>query len=763
MAGRIVSPRPLWRLATAVVVVAATASLPAVAQNDNEGAPADQPLSALVRIHLPLKGNADQALRSLLLRARDRLVDQARAQQDPRRPVLVLEIRPAPGAPPGGAGSQFERALALARFVAGREMTDVKTVAYLPESIRGHGVLLAIAAEEVMMAPEAEIAEAPGDQEGGETVVAAYREIADARRTFPEALAIGLVDPSVEVVQVESDEGIRFLLGQELEEYRREHDVIDIRRLAEQGTPARFTGREGREYGFVRFLASDRAAVAQALGVPTAALEEDQSLLVDWNPIILEIRGPVTPAMASELETSLGSELARGVNWICLRIDSAGGDLGASLQIASMFAALDRNSVRTVAYVPVEARGGAAVAALACDQLVMHADARLGAGPTTQNPPPAAEAADGEEGQLELPDWLPGNDDNQAEDRLQAAVASVRTSLADESDRPWSLLAAMIDSSIDLFIYRNRATGQEELMSPLEANSRPDSEDWIQGDAVDNDAGLVVVDGQRALELDVAWQVVESFDDLKDLFGIDIEPPIVELNWAQRLVQAMAAPWFATVLVMIGFVGVYVELRSPGLGIGGFIATVAFVLFFWSKALDQTAGWLEIMLFVTGIFFILMEVFVLPGFGIFGLGGGAMVLFALILASQTFVIPRTESDLAELRRSLTVVTAAGLGVLMIAFTARRYLPHAPIFNRIVLQPPRPEERIDLESRERVVDYAHLVGQAGTATTDLRPAGKARIGDALIDVIAESAPLDRGAEIVVVDAHASRVVVRAASA
>lgn len=759
MRGQIVAAGYRWHLLAAVALTAGSMSSSACGQ-EQEAAP-DQPLAALVRIHLPLKGNADQALRSTLLRARDRLVDQAEAAEDPRRPLLVLEITPAPGAPQGGAGSQFERALALARFLAGREMTDVKTVAFVPQSIRGHGVLLAIASEELMMAPDAEIAEAPGDEEGGETVVAAYREIADARRTFPEALAIGLVDRSVEVLQVESEEGVRFLLGNQFEEYQREHDVIGVQTLAEQGAPARFTGREGREFGFVRFLATDRAAVARSLGVPVEALEEDQSLLADWQPIILEIRGPVTPAMASELETSLGSELARGVNWICLRIDSAGGDLSASLRIASMFAALDRNSVRTVAYVPVEARGGAALAALACDQLVMHADARIGVGPTAVAAP---EENPAEEGPLGLPGLLPGDRGAQeADDQLLAAVNSLRMSLAQESDRPWSLLAAMIDPGVELFVYRNRATGQELLMSPLEANTRPDAEDWAQGEGVSDDAGEAVVDGQKAVDLEVAWQVVESFDDLKALFGIEIEPPLVELNWAQRLVQAMAAPWFATLLVMIGFIGVYVELRSPGLGVGGFIATVAFILFFWSKALDQTAGWLEILLFVTGIFFILMEVFVLPGFGIFGLGGGAMVLFALILASQTFVIPRTESDLAELRRSLTVVTAAGLGVLLIAFAARRYLPHAPIFSRIVLAPPRPEERIELESRERVVDYAHLVGQAGTAATNLRPAGKARIGDQLIDVIAESEPLDRGASIVVVDAHASRVVVRAASA
>ena len=71
------------------------------------------------------------------------------------------------------------------------------------------------------------------------------------------------------------------------------------------------------------------------------------------------------------------------------------------------------------------------------------------------------------------------------------------------------------------------------------------------------------------------------------------------------------------------------------MGIGGFVSAVAFMLFFWSKFLHGTAGWLEVLLFLGGVCFLLLEVLVLPGFGIFGLGGGAMILASLVLASQT--------------------------------------------------------------------------------------------------------------------------------
>ena len=82
-------------------------------------------------------------------------------------------------------------------------------------------------------------------------------------------------------------------------------------------------------------------------------------------------------------------------------------------------------------------------------------------------------------------------------------------------------------------------------------------------------------------------------------------------------------------------------------------------------------------------------------------------------------------------------------MIVLAFATRRYLPKAPLFNRMVLEPPPPEERVTLSHREALADYSHLVGRTGEAVTDLRPAGKALVDDNLIDVIALGEPLDRG--------------------
>ncbi len=693
--------------------------------------------AALVRVHLPLTGNADQVLRNRLLRTRDQLQTVASAQKSDSRPLLVIELAPRADDLDAGAGSLFERAYALARFLSSREMASVKTVAFVPRSVRGHGALLAFACEEIVMAPEALIGNDAALQQDGETsqtTIAGYREISDVRRTIPTALAIGIVDPQTEVLQIETETGIQFILKEDLEEFAEGREIVSQKVLVPVGTSAEFDGREGRQFGFVKYLASTREALAQAYDISADVLEEDQAHMTEWNPVIIDIQGKITSKVAGQIETLLGSNLEPGqVNWVGVRIDSAGGDLEACLRLATTLASLDANAVQTVAYVPSEAVGGAALVAMSCDRLVMHPTARL-------------------QGSTEKLDEA---------DRL-AVESSLSESLAPQTNHSWSMLAAMVDPEIELLEYQNKITGAKKIMSGEEMAALPDALNWQQPQPIAEAKGPLEFSGERALELDLAWRNVESFDELKEQFALSREPIVLEPNWALELIEALASPQFSVLLLLTGFAGLYLELRTPGLGLGGFIATVALVLFFWSKFLDGTSGWLEVLLFVTGMAFILLEVFVLPGFGIFGLGGGALIVSSLVLASLTFVAPHSESDMRELVGSMGSVVFAGAGFLVLVVLSNYFLPQVPVFRKMVLSPPPPEERAFMEKNESIVDYSNLIGLEGVATTHLRPSGKAEIDHQLLDVIAEGEALDAGEPIVVVDARGNRVIVRSAA-
>ncbi len=405
-------------------------------------------------MRLPLTGNADSRIKGAIQRVVDQLSRLPR--RDGRRPTLVLELSPQRGNAGFGEGTAFTRALSLANYLMRPEMSAVKTVAYIPRSIKGHGALIALACDQIAMHPDAELGEASIDEDSSRAIdpiiVGAYKEIVAAKRTVPQAVALGMVDRRLEVLKVETDQGAEFVLHDKLDELKKNHTIISQETIVPAGSLGSFTGREAREFGLL--VASDADALARGLALPVSAVQQDQSMMGDWRPVMLRIEGPITRRKVHQLETIIGTELRnRNVNWIGLSIDSAGGNLEDCLRLAETLAALDANEVQTVAYVPVETSGGAAIVALACDQLVMQPEAHIGG-----------------KGTVEL--------DRQT---LEAARDPIRDSLAKNVAHSWSLIAAMIDPDIELFTYKNTKTGDVRYFSNEEAKAQPDAENWRRG------------------------------------------------------------------------------------------------------------------------------------------------------------------------------------------------------------------------------------------------------------------------------------------
>ena len=694
----------------------------------------------MLRLRLPLTGNVDSSFRSILDRTRSELLAPDAPQRE-TRPVIVIELATLGDEQEGGKGSDFARALSLARYLTSEEMAGVKTIAYIPRTVKGHAVLVALACEEIAMAPTAELGEAGIDEARGRpiepTIIEGYRQISRARRTAPEALAVGLVDPAIEVLEVETEQSIEFVERRNLAEIEANKTIVRTRPLFPAGTMGLLTAREARQFGVAKYVAPSRDDLAGLLQIDSRALAVDASLGAEWVPIIYSIDDLITRHVASRSRLYIDTAIADyGANWIGLRIGSQGGSLIYGLELANYAASLGGDEKRTVAYIPANARGPAAVVALSCDQLVMHGTATLGGGYGEKVPLTPEEL-------IEL-------------------RQSVKASLAPNTPRTWSLLMAMLDPEIEVFRYRNRQTGAERLFSPEEASEQPDQANWQQGEAITKPGELLELDSDQAAALGIANHVVSNYDELKQVYGFTIEPREVRPTWSGEIAEALAMPGMSVLLLVIAFAGVYFELHTPGFGLGGFIAAVAILLFFWSKGFGADVLWLEILLFSGGVIAILIEIFVLPGIGIFGLGGALMVIASLVLAGQRRLIPTNSEEMAELQQSLTVVATAGVLMVAVSLLLRRYLPNIPVLNKLMLAPPVGEELAELNYRESLAEYSHLVGRRGETTTPLMPSGRAEFEGELVDVIAQSGVIDRGVLVEVVSARGSRVVVREVS-
>ena len=697
-----------------VAVWTVIAALPRAAADEPDRGPTP---AVAIAVRLPITGTRDTQVEAAILRQLERL------RSNPReRGVLVLQFDASDEE--GALASDFGRSLELARFLSDGRLAGIKTVAFLPEGVQGHAVLVALACEEIVMAPDAVLGPANADEPNVDDAMrAAYRQVAARRKTVPTAVAVALVDPAAKVVRAATDDGEQFLEARELPALKEKAAVLDVEELGP--VPLAITGRRGRELGIVRLLARTPADVARGLGLDENALAVDPSLEGGWKATQVVLSGPITAETISRARKSMEEAIAGGTNFLCLRIDSPGGAPEQSLVLATWLAALDPARVRTVAYVPQEARGDAALVALACDECVVGPDAVLGG-----------------EGAADI-------DQRQAD----AVAVAWREGVAKKRGRSWSLPVALIRPGMIVHRATQAATGRVEYFCDDELLPREDRESWKVGGNVG--VGPLELTGRTAESLGLATHVVDGFDGLARTYGLPATVAVVEPGWADRLLDALASPGVAWLLLLIGGAGLYIELHTPGIGLGGFVSMVAFIVYFWSQHLHGTSGWLEVMLFLAGLFCLAAEIFVLPGFGVLGLGGGLLVIASLVLASQSFVLPSNAWQIRQLQWSLLGILAAAVGVAVFGVLLRRWLPRAPVLRNVLLEPPPADaDAVDSDHLEE------LLGLEGTATTRLVPAGKARIGGRVHDVTSDGQLIEPGAAVRVVEVRGGRVLVKA---
>ena len=721
-----------------------------------EAEAAERRVGQLVKIPAPI---TDSVKNRAIRQAKD-FINRAKQRQE--WPVVIFEIEP--------GSSSFGACLDLAREIT--QLSGATTVAYVPTSdgaandparagqddvpvLRGHALLIAIACEIIVLPTQAKIGEAGFDEKSiPPYMLSGYEEIAKSRRTVSVDLVLGMLDPALEVYEARTADlvGREFVRADRLEELRREKQVErNPTLLIPAGEAGLFPAQEAKRLGIVDYYSDDRASLAKVLNVPPDSVVEDPSLGDGWKAIEVEIKEPLTKNYLDQIQNKIRREIDGGANLIILNIDSPGGAPQDTMDLASFLAELKPGEQRTVAYIPREALGDAAFLALACDHVLISPHATLGGRvafpapePPQRNPlapRPRARPQDHRETEI-------------------AAIKQVLETVARDKNRPASLWQAIVDPDLAVFRYVRESDGMVAYLSETEAEIRGGV--WQQRDAVTQRGKPLEVDGAAALRLGMATDVVNSFEEVQALYGLESPPRKVAPSWADVLLDALRDKRVLWALLLIGGAAFYAELQTPGTGVGGFIATVCFLLFFWGNYLEGTSGWLEILLFLAGMVFLLLEVFVLPGFGIFGVGGGLLVLAALVLALQTSnALPTTGAQLKELRESLFTVSSAGLAVLVLIAVLRRYLPRTGGFKRLVLAPPGSDDPEILEPREVHDHYEHLVGNRGVAVTHLRPSGKVRIGGETFSVVSNGQPVSQGEDVIVVEVYGNRIVVQPA--
>jgi membrane-bound serine protease (ClpP class) len=730
-------------------------------QSPAEDAPAAKPGDeqvAPIGQFLTVSGTVDDAVMGRVNRAA--LALQARAQQEKRRGILVLEIRP--------GSSPFHQILGLARFLSA-DVPSLTTVAFIPETLTGNHVVIALACKEIVLHPDAGLGDIglgkPLDPDEQAFVV----NLVNRRhnRKLSEALVLGMLDRKNELLWVTVTQGrepnqsreSRVVTRAALDDLRNAGAVIDrVETIKHPDAPGVFTGKTAQSYNIIVMnTAQSRDEVASLYKLPREAMREDATTGEVPRAMIIRIDNRIEPVLEHFVLRQIDRAVAAGMNLLIFEIESPGGELFASLNLATAIADLKDKKVRAVAYIPKSALSGAAVISMGCDEIYMHESGLIG------DAGAIAELAPG--GRLE---FVP--------QKFLGPFRATLTTLAEKKHRPTAILLAMMDKDLGVFKVTHKDSGRISYMSDEEIHQSND--EWIKGEPVP-EAGndkLLTVRGVRAHELHLAEVPVRDFDELKTRLGIphDVTVAVSARTWVDSLVFELNKGWATALLFVLGLISIYFELHFPS-GLFGIFACVCFGLFFWSRFLGGTAGWLEVVLFLLGAGCLAMEIFVVPGFGVFGVSGIILCVFSLILATQTFIIPATAQDVRGLAGSLATLGGAVVGVVVLAALFSRYLPSIPLFNAMILNPPgtegtspgEPKLRPELTGAAGFINPVlerdrALVGKQGVATTVLRPAGKAQIGDDFIDVVTEGPFISVGRKIEIIAVSGNRVVVREVS-
>ena len=478
---------------------------------------------------------------------------------------------------------------------------------------------------------------------------------------------------------------------------------------------------------------------------------------------VIPIHGDIMPSLATFVRREARRAVNHGAEFIIFEIDTFGGRVDSALQIASFIMSL--RNVRTIAWVTsgedsmgVSWSAGALIA-MACREIYMAPGTSMGAAaPVMASPGGAAQAAD---------------------EKTVAAVRSQIAALAERNGHPVGLALAMVDFDVELWEVRvdgqTRALTFQEL-ERLERDARG-TNTVIERIGVISEVGkLLSLTAGEALHFGLLAGIAEDQESLAEVLGITGEITRSYPSAADSLISFLTSGPVQTLLILLGLVMIFLEIQSPGIGIPGTVAVIAFLVVFGSSALLGRVGSLEILLFIVGVGLLAVEIFVLPGFGVAGISGLIVIGLSLVLSMQDFVIPSFDWEWALFGRNALVVFAGVIasvtGIAIVALTG----PKLRMFDALTLKTaitgtaggPDPEstlaktvtveKALPLEDEE---NFAALVGKTGIADTVLRPSGRALIDGKIYSVDADNEFVDAGMGIVVTRVWGNKIVVRKA--
>ncbi len=456
-----------------------------------------------------------------------------------------------------------------------------------------------------------------------------------------------------------------------------------------------------------------------SLGITRAETETPPDMWIPSAPAplvyILPIRGPIEPALLYVVRRGLAEAETKSADAIIFPMDTPGGAVNVTEDIVELIA---RVKVPTYTFVENNAISAGAIIALASDYIYMAPGSKIG------DAMPILMAPGG--GVQPLPDA--------EREKIMSYVDSLIRGIAQRKGRDETMASAMVRPDIEYIIddVVISKEGQLLTMTNAEAERR-----------FGEDQNPLLSEG-----------TLDSLDEMMETVGFGQAVRYeLQITTAERIARFLQV--IGPLLMMVGFLGLYLEFQSPGVGLPGILGVICLLLFFAGHHIAGLAGNEDILLFILGVALIFIEVLVLPGFGVVGFTGLLLVLWSLLNA----MVERFPGDpwipsLPELRVPILKLSGAIVGAAVGAALAGKLIPQTTLFHRLVLDEATTRDAGYTASK----DTSNWIGKEGITTSPLYPAGSAMIDDQRLDVITRGEYIEQNKLVRVVETHGNRIIV-----
>lgn len=408
------------------------------------------------------------------------------------------------------------------------------------------------------------------------------------------------------------------------------------------------------------------------------------------------------------IERSIETAESDGARAIIFDIDTFGGRVDAATQIKD---AIMASKITTIAFVNRRAISAGALISLSCEKIYMTPGSTIG----------AATAVDlsGQKGSEKMISYM-------REEMAATAEARGKSSI---------IAKGMVDEELSF----------ETLV--------------IDGDTMDisniegrKEGKLITLTADLAIALGMADGTADSFEDLVD--QLEFEGSRIREtteNWSENLVRFLTHPVVSSLLMTFGFLGVMFELKSPGWGVPGTIGAICLALSLGASYIAELATVSDLLIVLAGILLLVIEIAVIPGFGIAGIGGIILVVYGL----YALLLPEVPVGSEVRSQALFGLSIGVIGGLIGLVLLLQLMTRTKFWKKLTSPGMEKSE----EGYTISVGLEEKVGMQGIAITDLRPSGWITLENDRVFVVSEGSFITKGETVEVMKVEGNRIVVR----